>query len=417
MIERKKLNNGLRVIGQKKEGYAAFTFMVSVNTGSRNESEINGGISHFLEHMCFKGTKKRPNKLELMKELDGIGAESNAATGKELTIYYVKADRRHFRLVADILSDMVYQSLFLQEEIEKERGTILQEYNMYEDSPMELVPELLEEILFDRREIAQPIIGTKKSIIEISENSIKDYFSLFYHAGNSLVSCAGGLPNDYLETITEYFGCIPQKKKQEKKSQSNELFKKKVLLKYKDTEQTHIAYGVPGYGLDNSDKFPAKVLAVILGGNFTSRLFMEIREKRGLAYYIGANTQEASDYGIFRARGGLDTQKTFEAIKIIREQFESLGDSVTEEEVSRAKEYIKGNLALSEEDSANVAESNVEEIFGSNALTIDQKIKKYEAVTVEDVKRAAKDLIVGERTKLGIIGPFKNEEKFIKLLS
>lgn len=418
MIQRHTLKNGLRVVAQKSDNSFATSVLVMIKTGSRNETADIHGISHFLEHMCFKGTKKRPGTPDIAKEIDSMGARNNAFTSKEYTGYYIQADKKHFVSALDILSDMVFHSTLMQKEIEKESGTIIEEINMYEDTPISLVPDLFEQILFENILLAQNVIGKKETVQAINTGIMKKYRDKYYKAGNAVVSCAGNLPDDYLQKIEKFFGSVgaggneyiqPEKE--------NKLCGKRVFLRDKDTEQAHIYMGVESYSIKHPMKYAQKLLAVILGGNMSSRLFTEIREKRGLAYYVSSGAETNFDSGLFKIRAGLNTGKTEEAVKIIKAELERSKKDITGEEVKRAKDYTIGNIALSEENSMNVAEANAwGETLGVKPLTLEERIKLFEKVTLDEVTAVANEIFKPENLRLAVIGPFKTSDKFVKIL-
>lgn len=418
MIERHTLKNGLRVVAQKSKNSFATSVIVLVKTGSRNETSDIHGISHFLEHMNFKGTKKRSTYKDIAKEIDGMGARNNAFTGKEYTGYFIQADKKHFSKSLDILSDTTFHSTLPQDELEKEKGTILEEINMYEDTPMSLVPDLFEQILFENAQMSQNVLGEKEIVKAISSEVMKNYRDKYYTAGNVIVSCAGSLPDDYLKQIEDYFGDIPEGTVDYfGAKRSNELYKKRVYLKKKDTEQAHIYIGLESYDMKNPSKYAQDLLSTILGGNMSSRLFTEVREKRGLAYYVNSRAEANSDSGLFKVRAGLNIQKTEEAVKIIKEELEKSKNDITTEELKRAKDYIIGTMALYEENSMNVAEENAEEdLIGDGALPIQERIKLYEKVTLDEVQGVAREIFQPGKLKLAVIGPYENEEKFGKIL-
>ncbi len=244
MIERNTLGNGLRIMAQKKKDSLATSVLVLVKTGSRNEPLKLHGISHFLEHMCFKGTKKRPTFQDIAKEIDSMGAFNNAFTGKEYTGYYIKADNSHFEKCLDILSDITFNSEFDEKEIEKEKGTLLEEINMYEDDPSTDVYMLFDNIIDKNALVAQSSLGEKEPIKSLSRSILKNYRDSYYKAGNSIVSCVGNLPDDYIQKIEKYFGQVESGEKSFLESVDNPLYEKRVFLRTKSTEQSHVILGV-----------------------------------------------------------------------------------------------------------------------------------------------------------------------------
>lgn len=418
MIERHTLKNGVRIIAQKSRNSFATSVVVAVKTGSRNETPDIHGISHFLEHMCFKGTKRRPTAPDIAREIDSMGGRNNAFTSKEFTGYYIQADKKYFHQSLDILSDMVFNSVLSQDEIEKESGTIIEEINMYEDTPMYNVSDIFEQILFKNSQIAQNVVGKKEIIKAINADVMRNYRDKYYKAGNVIVSCAGNLPEDYIKQIEEFFGNVSEGKNDYISAErDNKLYQKKVNLKKKDTEQAHIYMGVEAYDIKNSSRYAQELLATILGGNMSSRLFIEVREERGLAYYIRASAETNSDSGMFTVKAGLNIDKTEEAVKIIKEELEKSKRDITEEELKRAKDYLVGTMALNQESSINVADENaLEDIIGGKALPLKERIKFYEKVSLDEVQSVAREIFQPEKLKLAVIGPYENESKFVKIL-
>lgn len=417
MIEKNCLKNGIKVVAKKSDKSFATSVLVMVKTGSRNETPDIHGLTHFLEHMCFKGTKKRPTHLDIMKEIDSMGAKSNAFTAKEFTGYYIQADKRHFENTLEIISDIVYQSKIPQEELAKEKGTIIEEINMYEDTPMALVPDLFEQIIFGNNQMAQNILGEKEVIQSINAETMRKYRDKHYVAGNSLVSVAGNLPEDYLEKIKKYYGNVSEGECKYIGETANKKSGKKVYLKKKDTEQAHIYMGVESYDITNPSKYAQDLLTTILGGNMSSRLFIEIRDKRGLAYYLRAGNEANSDTGLFTVRAGLNIGKVEEAVKVIKEELQKSPKNLTEEELKRAKDFLIGQMALSEEDSINVAEENaLEELLGGRALGFSEKVETIEKVTLDEVRKVAAQILDPKKMKLAVIGPYESEGKFVKIL-
>ncbi len=417
MIERHTLKNGLRVMEQRQKNTFACSVLVMVKTGSRNETEQIHGISHFLEHMSFKGTKKRPSFQVITREVDSLGALHNAFTGKEYTGYYLKADNEHFEQSLDILSDIAFHSKLEEAEISKEKGTIIEEINMYEDDPSTLVYLLFDTLLYKNQLVAQDALGRKESVQAMSHDAMSAYRNRYYKSDNVIVSCVGNLPQNYLKLINKYFGDIEVGGEKYLPAKENEMYERRVILREKDTEQSHIALGIESFDIYHKERYAADILSVILGGNASSRLMTEIREKRGLAYFVASMVDRGSDNGAFLVKADLNLKGTEEGIKIILNEMQKMKQEITEEDLKRAKDYIKGSLALSEENSLVVSEKNaLEDILGAKALSLSERIKKYEAVNLSDVEKMAREILIPSKMKLAIIGPFKTPEKFAKIL-
>jgi len=416
--QKKLLSNGLRVIATPMPQVKSVTVLIMVEAGSRYENASNNGVSHFLEHMMFKGTKNRPNKLAISSLLDGIGGSFNAFTSKEYTGFYVKAAAEHLNLVMDVLSDVLINSLFSTAEIEKDRGVILEEINMYEDEPQSQVGELFEESIFDGSPLAMRILGTKENIARMERKTVVQYFNKMYHSGSMVIGLSGLLPENYLEVAEKYFGQVKGGQKNQFVPTNFIQTAPKTRIKFKDTDQAHVCVGVKGYELIHPDRYALDVLGTILGGNMSSRLFHEVREKRGLAYSIGAGSEEYHDSGYLVAQGGLRIPAVFDAIKVILEQFDLLTtELVSEKDLRRAKDYWKGKMILALEDSYRVASFYTsKELLRGKVETPEEVLEKVELVTAEDIRRVAKDIFISKHLNLSAIGPFKDEDKFAKLL-
>lgn len=417
MIQRHTLKNGLRIMAQKSQNSFAASVLVMVKTGSRNEPSEVHGISHFLEHMTFKGTAKRPTFQEITREVDSMGAFHNAFTGKEYTGYYIKADNKHFENSLDILSDIVFASSLKEEEINREKGTIIEEINMYEDDPSTLVYMLFDEIVCGNRLVAQDSLGRKESVKSMNRKKVLDYRDKYYKAGNIIISCAGSLPGNYTSLIEKYFGGISGGVEGYLPGEENSLHKNRVILRNKETEQSHVVLGLESYSRENPNRYAVDLLSVILGGNASSRLMVEIREKRGLAYHVASMVDRGFDNGAFLVKADLNLKGTEEGVKIILSEMQRMKKDITKEDLERAKDYVRGSLALAEENSLVIAEKNaIEDILGEKALTLEERIKRYEKVNLDDLFRMAEEIFKQDKMKLAVIGPFKNEQKFAKIL-
>ena len=399
----------------------SLTVLILYKVGSRNEPAKIAGISHFLEHMFFKGTKKRPNTLNIAKELDGVGAEYNAYTSREYTGYYVKLHSDHFEKACDVLADMLYNSTFPKEELERERGVILEEYNMYNDNPMMKIEDVYEELVHAGNTLGRDIIGEIATIKSITRKQMVDYKDSFYGNVNGVVVVAGNLPPNGQQILERYF-----KKKRVRKNIYHTSYKKftstqkkpKVSLVHKDTQQVHLGLGFPAYSYTDKRMPALELLSVILGGGMSSRLFTQVRERRGLCYYIGSRINKYQDTGNLYIRAGLDKNKIDNAIKVSISELKRIRDKgVAEHELQDAKEFIKGHLVLAMEDSSSVAEYYARQYLFYNATDdIDKRIEKLMKVTKKQVDAVAKDLIRNEKVNLAMISPFTEEERFHKLL-
>ena len=413
------LPNGLRVIIVPMPSFESATVLVMVGAGSRYENRKNSGISHFLEHMAFKGTTKRPSSQDISGLVDGMGGEFNAFTSKEATGYYVKAQSTHVETCLDLLSDMLSNSLLDRKEIEKEKGVITEEINMYEDTPMRNLGDVYEGLLYGDTPMGWDTAGTKEVVRSIKREDFLDYMKSLYSPHNMTVLVAGGVNGGTEELVSKYFGSMSRFDTQVPGKVLDDQKKPAVLLKKKKTEQVHIALGVRTVGLDSPDEEPLEILAGILGGGMSSRLFNEVREKRGLAYYIRTSSDNYTDCGTLVTTAGVDKNRAHDAVQVILEEFEKIKQpgSVTGDELKKAKEYIKGHFVLDLEDSRSVADYYAhQELLQKRLKTPEETIREIDSVTISDIERVAKKYLVESTLNLAVIGDFENEKEFEKLL-
>ncbi len=415
------LENGLRVITIPMTSFESATVLVMVGAGSRYETSQNNGISHFLEHMAFKGTQKRPNAMAIAGLIDGMGGEFNAFTGKETTGYYIKSANTHVETCLDVLSDMLLNSKLDPEEIQKEKGVILEELNLYEDTPARKIPELYESLLYGDTPMGWDIGGNKDVIRAVKREDFVKYMQSLYSASNMTVVVSGGIDTDkVLGQIKGYFAKMNKFDTLGYNKVIEKQEKPAVLIKKKDTEQVHIGLGVRTVDIEHPDKYALEVLSAILGGGMSSRLFNEIREKRGLAYYVRSSSDNYLDCGTLVSFAGVDAKRTDEAISVMREQYAkiaSAAEPVVAEELTKAKEFLKGHLVLDLEDSRSVASFFAhQELLEKHIDTPTEVLQKIEKVSLEEVAAVAKKYLVQNQLNLAIIGNFDDSEKFRKLL-
>ena len=415
-MEKIKLDSGLTIISDQIADSQSFTLLVMFRTGSRNESKAIWGISHFLEHMAFKGTKSYPTPEVLVKYLDSLGAMYNAFTSKEHTGYYIKGSKKVFDKALNILAEMTIYPVVLDEEVDKERGTIIEELNMYEDDPRRKIYDYFEESIYENEQIAQDIIGTKKTLAGIHAQEIIAYRQKYYTSGNAVISISGYIPKDLKEKVESKFKKLKGKKVEYLEFKPSQ--KKKINLKYKKTQQTHLALGFPGVKVLDKDREATSILSLIFGGNMSSLMFGEIREKRGLAYYISTYSDNMDDTGCFVTFAGVNNEKALEAVRVILEVYDNILEKLTDQELRRAKDYIIGILTLKYESSENRSETNATSyLYGKKLTTLEEKIKLIEAVSLAQAQSAAKRILVNEQICLSLIGPFKDETVFAKILN
>ncbi len=425
--QRHTLKNGLRVITVPMANVASATVMILVGVGSRYEKKEANGVTHFLEHMLFKGTKKRPSAHILSEIIDSIGGEWNAATGKESTVYYIKAASSHLDQIFDILCDMLTSPLLDKKEIEREKGVIMQEISMYEDTPNRRVGEIFEMLLYPNSSLGWDIAGTPATVKAIARADFDDLYARFYHPENMVVVISGGIHDrNALELVNKYLGKLRKvpdlKAKSAKRKSVDETFiqtEPQVLLQTKKTDQAHITLGFRGHARGHPDRWAEEVLASVLGGGMSSRLFVQVRERRGLAYYVRADLEHYQDNGYFGIYAGISPRKMTQAIRVILEECAKMAKTrLGESELKKGKEFVKGHLALSLEDTRNVAGFlGGFEILEKNAINPTDVAKNIDRVTAADVQRVAKEFFVQEKLNLAVIGPYRNAERFKKMLS
>jgi len=420
MYQKLKLKNGLKLILAPLHETKAVTVLVLLPVGSRYETKNINGTSHFIEHLMFKGTKKRPTSLDITKELDSVGAEYNAFTSKDHTGYYIKIAADKIELAFDLLSDMIFNSVFDPKEIEKERGVIIEEINMYEDNPLIYVEALFEQTVFAPHELSWLISGSKKVIRNVSRQAILGYKNKFYHPSNVILTVAGNFDKKKVLTLSQkYFN---QTKKSIKKSEFKRIkinqAKPRVNLLFKNTEQVQLCLGFPSYSLGDRKIFTLYLMAVILGGNMSSRLFTVIREQHSLAYYIKAGVSPYQDTGTLVVQAGLDKKRINQAISLILTELQKIkDDGVEKKELQNAKEFLKGKLVLDLEDSENVADwYGKQELLLKKIYTPEERFKKVMAVGQSQIKKVAQEILKQQKLNLALIGPFKNKNDFGKLL-
>lgn len=410
MYNKTYLTNGIRVIDIPMDGVESVTLLVMVGVGSRYETKETNGLAHFAEHVFFKGSKKRPTAQEISATIDGMGGDFNAFTTKEFTGFYIKAPSKHSETMIDILSDVLNNPLLPEEEINRERGVIIEEMNMFEDMPMRKIDEIYEELLYGDTRLGRPIIGSKETILNISKKHFIEYVNKFYVSQNMVIAIAGKTGNS-IKYIEKYFKPTKEGITSEAAEASDNQNKSALKVFKKQTEQTHIAIGFRGLGIAHPDRFVLEVLNVVLGAGKSSRLFNAIREEKGLAYYIFSNVEKYSDGGYLVAQAGVDTTKTIDAIEAIKDEYRKLTQKkVTEQELTIAKEYFKGKLILSLEDTEEVASFYaVQETLEKKLRTPKDLIEEIDKVTSEDIKRVAEEIIKPQKLNIVVLGPHKEE--------
>lgn len=418
-----KLDNGLRILTVPMQGLESATITVWVKTGSRFEEKRINGISHFLEHMVFKGSLKRPSAKEISQAVDAIGGEFNAATSKDWTNFYIKARAGNLGIAMDVLSDMVLNPLLKSEEIEREKGTIIQELAMYDDTPMIKIQDVFEGLAFEGSSLSWDVGGDKESVSRVKREDFVKYRDFHYHSDKMLVSVSGGIGESEVLSLAEKYFLPLVKENHGYKIEKFEASQNhpKLKLKNKKVEQAHLILGFISEGRGYPGRFAQSVLSTILSGPMSSRLFLEVRERRGLAYAVKPSADKFEEVGYLGVYAGVALDKSEEAVKVILDQIYGLADGkypIGQKELEKTKEYIKGHIALSLEDTLAAGDFFAEqELFLKKTLKPEDVYKQIDKVTVEDVLVEAKKIFSKDRLNLSIIGPYTNADKFDKLIN
>ncbi len=414
--EKLTLKNGLRVLLIPMPSLESVVLTLWVKTGSRFEDEKISGVSHFLEHMVFKGTKRRPSAKIVSAEIDSIGAETNAATSKEWTNFYIRSRVDVLERSFDILSDIVLKPLLKASEIEKEKGVILEEIAMYEDTPMIKIYDLFDNVVFKGSNLARDISGTKETVKSLKREDFISYRSNYYYPENMVLTLAGGFEKKKaLSLIEKYFGFLePTGKKPLSASEKISQAKPEVVVKNKKTDQAHLIIGFKGKPYGWQGRFGEAVLSTILGGGMSSRMFIEVREKRGLAYSVRTTVDHALDNGSFYTYAGVPPEKIKEASKVILDEYFGLRDKtkkVTKKELEKAKEYLKGHLALSLESTKAASEFfALEELYLEKPQLPEDVFRGIDKVSLDDVYQVASKLFLNEGLNIAVIGPYNSKD-------
>jgi predicted Zn-dependent peptidase len=412
-------SNGLRVITLPLKNTKAVTILILVGTGSKYERKELNGISHLLEHMAFKGTKNRPKAFDIAKELDGVGGVYNAFTGKEYMGFWVKVDKSHLNLACDVLSDMLFNSLFKTKEIEKEKKVIFEEINMTKDDPKSYVVELWEKLLYGDQPAGRTITGSKETVAKISRQDLLEYLESQLTGKSVVIVLAGNFwQGDALSKIRHFFSRFPKKEPAIKEKTREFQKEPQVLLKFKETDQCHLCLGTRTFNLFSPKRYPLAVLSVLLGGIMSSRLFIEVREKRALGYYIYSYPQHYTDTGYLVTQAGVDNKRVKEAIGVILKEYKRVRErKIPQKELKKAKENIKGKIYLSLETSdAWASFLGTQEILKKEISLPDKECAMIDKVTKDDVLKVAQEIFRPEKLNLALIGPFKEKNIFKDLL-
>jgi predicted Zn-dependent peptidase len=421
-FERQELSNGLRVLTAPLPQAQSVSCVVMLAAGSRYETADTNGIAHFAEHMFFKGTERRPTARDIAAEIDGIGGEFNAFTGKEYTGYYVKCAAETRDTALDVLVDMLRQSKFDAAEIEREKGVIVEEMNMYFDTPRDFIGGVYEELMFGDQPLGWHVIGRKETVRAATRETFLSYLDRWYRPERMVVGLGGRVGDDLLPRLEELLGDVEARETgaPEALAPNGNGAGPRVRVHHKTSDQAHLVLGVPSLALGHPDRYVLQLLAVVLGGGMSSRLFTEVRERRGLAYYVFGTNHSYTDAGSLYSQAGVDIERVDEAVETIVRELRGMAESpVPAEELEKARAFAKGRFVLGlESPHGTIMFGLRREVLEGEAEEPADVLAGLDAVTVEDVQRVAQQLIAGGDLHLALIGPFEDEpERFEHLLA
>jgi predicted Zn-dependent peptidase len=419
LYSKKVLLNGLTLLTVPIETAASITMSVFVKAGSRYEEKQLNGMAHFLEHLHFKGSKKYPSAKKLSEVIDAVGGEFNANTGKEHTQYYIRAAYEHLPLVFSVLTDMVQNPLFDEKEMNREKGVIIEEINMYKDNPQIHVESILEELMWPDCALGRDIAGTPDVIRSVTRQDVLDFRQKFYQPGNIVIAVAGQFDPQKLEALVEeHWSHLPNNKFGSYIAAIEKQKKPRCVVQNKNTEQAHMIVGFGAYPYRSKYNYPLRLLSATLGGGMSSRMFLRIRERLGLAYYIATSYNNYLDTGNFIVQAGLKVSSAPQALETILEELRKVRkDGISIAELKKAKDYIKGKIALAMEDPQDKMEWYLgQEAFLGRIRTIKQTFEELDKVTLDDINVVARDIINDDNLNLAVIGPFSDASVFEKKL-
>ena len=418
MYRRTTLPNGLRLVTATMPHTRSVSIGFYIRVGSRYEPDAEAGISHFTEHLLFKGTEKRPSSRDISEAIEGVGGILNGGTDKELTAYWCKVARPHFDRALDVLVDMLRRSRFVPNDIEKERQVVVEEIKMSMDSPSQRVDTLIDRLLWPAQPLGRDIAGTENSVGGIARDSMLDFVGRHYQPQNTVVAIAGDIQHEQiLDTIGRAIGDWPRGGKTPTFVPCDEQVNPRLLIEKRDTEQAHLCLALPGLPLMHPQRFVLDMMNIVLGEGMSSRLFTEIRDKLALAYHVHSYVDYFSDCGGITVYAGVDPKKLAFAVEAILAELGRMKQVVPEAELTKAKELSKGRILLRMEDSRAVAGwLGGQETFCGRVLTVDEIVAIIDAITAAQVADLASKLLVGEKLRLAVVGPLSPDEPLDRLL-
>ena len=414
MHNRTVTSNGLRVLTSHMPHTQSVSIVFYVGAGSRYETKEEAGISHFVEHMCFKGTPRRPTSKEISETIEGLGGVLNAATDRELTTYWCKVPSTHFQLALDVLADIIHEPLFDPEEVEKERHVILEELSMSYDIPSYRADMLIDEVMWPDQPLGRDVGGSRESVTAITRDMLMQYMQRQYTLPNLVVSIAGNIPHDEMvEAVDLHFRDRTSHEPSAWFPAEDSQSEPRMSLERRKTEQAHICIAVKGLSSTHPDRYALDLLNGVLGDGMSSRLFLELREKQSLVYDVHTTTSHLKDCGTFIAYAGVEPKNARKAIQSVLSELHRIKEGIPEDELHKAREYLKGRLVLRMEDTRSVAAwLGAQELLHGQVLTVEQVLARVDVITPEDVQRVANDLLVTEKLSMAVVGPFRSDKAF-----
>jgi predicted Zn-dependent peptidase len=415
-----RLDNGLRILTAPIDSAQSVTCAIMLAAGSRYETPQTNGIAHFAEHMFFKGTERRPTARDISKEIDAIGGEFNAFTGKEYTGYYVRCAAESRDIALDVLVDMLRNSKFAPEEIDREKGVIIEEMNMYFDTPRDFIGGVYEELLYGDQPLGWDIIGRKETIRSATHDTFRGYLDHWYTPSRMVVGVGGKIGDGLHDRIAELLGDVPAAETGEPEPVRVDMNgDARVKVHTKQSDQAHVCLGVHSYPLEHPDRYVLQVLSTILGGGMSSRLFTEVRERRGLAYYVYGLNHSYTDTGSLYAQAGVDINRIDDAVSTIARELRTIADeAVPQDELDKAKSFANGRFVLQLETSHGLIMFGLRrEVLESRTPDPEEVLAELDKVAAEDVQRVAQDVIATRGLNLAVIGPFDDPARFEQLLA
>ena len=419
MYQKTTLPNGIRLVTASMPHTRSVATGFFIGVGSRYETAAESGISHFIEHMCFKGTHRRKTPSEISAAIEGVGGMLNAGTDKEMTIYWNKVAQPHFASAFDVLVDMLTGSRFDPNDIDKERQVIIEEIKMSKDTPSQEVNLIIDEMLWPDHPLGWDTAGSIDSVTQTDRKKLLNYMNTRYSPTNMVVSIAGNIEHEAaLEAVGRAFDSWDNRKPVNSYQPFKETTNPRLRIEKRDIEQAHVCLGLPGLSLADPRRFTMDILNVILGEGMSSRLFTEIRENLGLAYNIYSYVDHFLDSGALTICAGVEPDKVRTTITATLEQLVKFREElVPEAELNKAKELSKGRTLLRMEDSRNVnGWAGAQEILTGKIMTVDEMVAIVDAITVEDIREIAREVIIGGKLRVAVVGPITQDEPLEELL-